>query len=34
MFGTSENENLFFSVSAHQLGNGLDEQLDGFTETP
>ena len=30
MFGTAENENLFFSVSAHQLGNGLDEQLDGF----
>lgn len=25
MFGTAENENLFFSVSAHQLGNGLDE---------
>ena len=32
MFGTSENENLFFSVSAHQLGNGLDEQLDGFLQ--
>ena len=32
MFGTSENENLFFSVSALQLGNGLDEQLDGFLQ--
>lgn len=32
MFGTAENENLFFSVSAHQLGNGLDEQLDGFLQ--
>lgn len=30
MFGTAENENLFFSVSASQLGNGLDEQLTGF----
>ena len=30
MFGTSENENLFFSVSAGQLGNGLDEQLTNF----
>lgn len=30
MFGTTENENLFFSVSASQLGNGLDEQLTGF----
>lgn len=30
MFGTAEN--LFFSVSAHQLGNGLDEQLDGFLQ--
>ncbi|MDD6022236.1 MAG: helicase RepA family protein [Oscillospiraceae bacterium] len=30
MFGTVENENLFFSVSARQLGNGLDEQLSGF----
>lgn len=32
MFGTAEDENLFFSVSAHQLGNGLDEQLDGFLQ--
>ena len=32
MFGTAENENLFFSVTAHQLGNGLDEQLDGFLQ--
>lgn len=30
MFGAAENENLFFSVSASQLGNGLDEQLDQF----
>ncbi len=30
MFGTAENESLFFSVSASQLGNGLDEQLTGF----
>ena len=30
MFGTAENENLFFSVSAKQLGNGLDEQLSRF----
>ena len=30
MFGTAENENLFFSVSAKQLGNGLDEQLTRF----
>ena len=27
MFGTAENESLFFSVSAGQLGRGLDEQL-------
>lgn len=32
MFGTSENENLFFSVTAHQLGKGLNEQLDGFLQ--
>ena len=32
MFGTAENENLFFSVSAHQLGKGLEEQLDGFLQ--
>lgn len=30
MFGTAENGNLFFSVSAKQLGNGLDEQLTRF----
>lgn len=32
MFGTAENENLFFSVSASQIGNGLDEQLTGFMQ--
>ena len=30
MFGTAENESLFFSVSAGQLGRGLDEQLTNF----
>ncbi|MDD5917764.1 MAG: helicase RepA family protein [bacterium] len=30
MYGTPENENLFFSVSAKQLGSGLDEQLTRF----
>ena len=30
MFDTAENENLFFSVSAKQLGKGLDEQLSRF----
>ena len=30
MFGTAENENLFFSVAARQLGKGLDEQLTRF----
>lgn len=30
MFGTAENGNLFFSVSARQLGSGLDEQLTRF----
>ena len=30
MFGTAENENLFFSVTAKQLGKGLDEQLTRF----
>ena len=30
MFGTAENGNLFFSVSAKQLGNGLDEKLTRF----
>ena len=30
MFGTVENEKLYFSISAKQLGSGLDEQLAGF----
>ena len=30
MFGTDGAENLFFSVSAGNLGNGLDEQLQEF----
>ena len=30
MFGTAENEKLFFSVAAKQLGKGLDEQLTRF----
>lgn len=30
MFGTDSAENLFFSVSAGQLGKGLDEQLTRF----
>ncbi len=30
MFGTAENGNLFFSVSAKRLGSGLDEQLTRF----
>ena len=30
MFGTAENEKLFFSVAARQLGKGLDEQLTRF----
>ncbi|MBR9954491.1 AAA family ATPase [Eubacteriaceae bacterium Marseille-Q4139] len=30
MFGTDSTENLFFSVSAGQLGKGLDEQLARF----
>lgn len=30
MFGTDSAENLHFAVSAKQLGNGLDEQLEGF----
>lgn len=33
MFGTAENECLFFSVSAGQLGSGLDEQLTNFCES-
>lgn len=32
MFGTDSAENLFFSVSANQLGKGLDEQLQGFIQ--
>ena len=32
MFGTDGAENLFFSVSAGQLGNGLDEQLTRFMQ--
>jgi hypothetical protein len=30
MFGTESTENLYFSVSASQLGKGLDEQLQNF----
>ena len=30
MFGTESADNLYFSVSAGQLGNGLDEQLTRF----
>lgn len=30
MFGTESADNLYFSVSASQLGNGLDEQLTRF----
>ena len=30
MFGTESTDNLYFSVSASQLGNGLDEQLSKF----
>ena len=32
MFGTETTDNLHFSVSAGQLGNGLDEQLTRFIE--
>lgn len=32
MFGTESTENLYFSISAGQLGRGLDEQLTGFVE--
>ena len=32
MFGTDGAENLFFSVSAGQLGKGLDEQLTRFMQ--
>ena len=35
MFGTESEDNLHFSVSASQIGKGLDEQLQGFvTERP
>ena len=35
MFGTESADNLHFSVSASQVGSGLDEQLKGFiTEHP
>ena len=30
MFGTESTDNLYFSVSASQLGNGLDEQFARF----
>lgn len=30
MFGTEGTENLYFSISASQLGKGLDEQLERF----
>jgi len=32
MFGTEGTENLFFAISASQLGKGLDEQLQGFIQ--
>ena len=32
MFGTESTENLYFSVSASQLGSGLDEQLQNFVQ--
>ena len=32
MFGTDSAESLFFSVSANQLGKGLDEKLQGFIQ--
>ncbi|WP_456236869.1 helicase RepA family protein [Caproicibacter fermentans] len=32
MFGTASAENLYFSISARQLGNGLEEQLQRFTQ--
>ena len=32
MFGTESTDNLYFSVSASQLGNGLDEQLARFVD--
>ena len=33
MFGTQISDNLHFSVSANQIGKGLDEQLKGFINT-
>lgn len=30
MFGTESTDSLFFATSANQIGNGLDEQLQGF----
>ena len=30
MFGTEQTDKLFFSVSAHNIGNGLDDQLKSF----
>ena len=32
MFGTDGTENLHFAISARQLGNGLDKQLQGFMQ--
>lgn len=32
MFGTEGTDNLFFSICANQLNNGLDEQLQKFTK--
>ena len=32
MFGTESSDNLFLSVAAGQLGNGLDEQLNRFMQ--
>lgn len=30
MFGTAQSDRLFFSITAKQIGKGLDEQLSGF----
>lgn len=32
MFGTDSSEKLYFAICAKQLGNGLDEQLEKFTQ--
>lgn len=32
MFGTDSTDNLYFSISAKQLGDGLEEQLQRFTQ--